>query len=377
MSKKLTTGDFIVKSRKIHGNKYDYSKVNYVDIKTKVIITCLIHGDFQQTPGSHINQKSGCKKCGRKSQTQKRKLGLEKFITESKKVHGDRYDYSKVDYINNRTNITIICKEHGEFYPSPSNHISRKSGCPKCSIIEQHDKQKKTLNEFIKDSIKIHNNKYDYSESKYVSGKVKITVICKEHGKFYPTPNNHLRGTGCPKCSLIEQGERQTKTLDEFIIDSRKVHGDLYDYSQVDYINTETIISIRCKKHDELFYPTPNNHLRGSGCPICNYSKGELEISNHLKKLKIEFIPQYTFDDLVLKGKLRCDFYLNKRNVVIEYNGEQHYKPNNFFGGEVGFKKTQKRDKMKEDYCKENNIGFEVIRFDEDVVERLNEILGL
>ena len=80
MSKKLTTGDFIIKSRKIHGNKYDYSKVNYVDIKTKVIITCLIHGDFQQTPGSHINQKSGCKKCGRQSQTQKRKLGLEKFI---------------------------------------------------------------------------------------------------------------------------------------------------------------------------------------------------------------------------------------------------------------------------------------------------------
>ena len=102
-----------------------------------------------------------------------------------------------------------------------------------------------------------------------------------------------------------------------------------------------------------------------------------MEISNHLKKLKIEFIPQYTFDDLVLKGKLRCDFYLSKRNIVIEYNGEQHYKSNDFFGGEVGFKKTQERDKMKEDYCKENSIGFEVIRFDEDVSERLNEILGL
>ena len=304
MSKKLTTEDFIIKSRKIHGNKYDYSKVNYVDIKTKVIITCLKHGVFQQTPGSHINQKSGCKKCGRQSQTQKRKQGLEKFIIESRKIHGNRYDYSKVDYVNNRTNVIVICKEHGEFYPSPSNHISRKSGCPKCSLIEQHEKQKKTLEEFIQESIKGHGKKYDYSKSEYVDSKKPITIICKEHGEFYPTPNNHQKGTGCPKCSLIEQYEKQKKTLEEFIIDSKRVHGDLYDYSKVDYINSETNVSIRCKKHNELFYPKPNNHIRGSGCPICNYSKGELIILNHLKEQKIEFIPQYSFDDLILISSL-------------------------------------------------------------------------
>ena len=441
MNKKLTTGDFIIKSKKIHGNKYNYSKSIYTGSENKIIITCLIHGDFQQTPGSHINQKSGCKKCGRQSQTQKRKLGLEKFIIKSKKVHGNRYDYSKVDYVNSRTNVIIKCTEHGEFYPSPGNHINRKSGCPKCSIIEQHNKQKKTLEEFIEDSIKVHGEKYDYSESKYIGGKTKITVICKEHGRFYPTPNNHVRKTGCPKCSLIEQGERQTKTLEEFIIQSKNVHGDLYDYSQVNYINTETIISVKCKKHNELFYPTPNNHLRGSGCPECktekltktldefikdskevhgelynyskvdyekgdkkviiickkhgefkqtprvhlggggcqrcSYSKGELEVSNYLKKHKIEYIPQFIFDDLSFERKLRCDFYLNVRNIVIEFNGEQHYKSNSFFGGEEGLKKVQESDKLKEDYCKKNNIGFEVIRFDEDVTERLNKILGL
>lgn len=370
-----------------------------------------------------------------------KKLTTEEFIIKSRKIHGSRYDYSKVDYINSKTNITVICKEHGEFYPNPSNHISRKSGCPKCSIIEQHDKQKKTLEEFIENSIKKHGNRYDYSESNYVDGKTKITVICKEHGRFYPTPNNHIRKTGCPKCSLIEQGQRQRKTLEEFIIDSKNIHGNLYDYSQVNYINTETIISIRCKKHDELFYPTPNNHLSGSGCPECkkekltktldkfikdskgihgelydyskvdykkvdkkviiickkhgefkqtpkvhlggggcqkcSYSKGELEISNYLKKHKIEFIPQFIFDNLSLERKLRCDFYLNVRNIVVEFNGEQHYKSNSFFGGEEGLKKVQESDKLKEDYCNKNNIGFEVIRFDEDVTERLNKILGL
>ena len=120
----------------------------------KVIIICKTHGPFEQTPGSHITNKSGCPKCGYVSQGEKRKTGLKKFIKQSKKIHGDKFDYSKVEYINSRTNVTIICKIHGEFYPSPGNHINRKSGCPKCSIIEQHEKQKKTLNEFITESKK-------------------------------------------------------------------------------------------------------------------------------------------------------------------------------------------------------------------------------
>ena len=210
----------------------------------------------------------------------------------------------------------------------------------------------------------------------YIDNKTKIIVICREHGEFYPNPNGHMRGTGCPKCSLIEQSDRQRKSLEEFIEESRKIHGDLYDYSLVEYINTETNVSIRCKKHDELFYPTPNNHLsKESGCPICDYSKGELEISNYLKKQKIEFIPQHTFEDLIYIGKLKCDFYLTELNMVIEFNGEQHYKSNEFFGGDEGFKKTKERDKLKENYCRENGIGFEVIKFDENVNERLTEII--
>ena len=436
---RLSQKDIIIKFKKIHGNKYDYSKSVYQVTDKKIIIFCKKHGDFKQTPGSHLSG-SGCPKCGIKSQMDKRKFNLEEFINKSKEVHGNKYDYSKVNYINSRTNIIIICPEHGEFFPSPGNHINSKSGCPKCSIIEQHEDQKKTLEEFIKDSRKVHGNKYDYSKVNYVNSKTKVTVICQEHGEFYPNPNGHQRGTGCPQCSLLEQSERLRKTLEEFIEDSREVHGDLYDYSFVDYVNTETNVTIRCIKHDELFYPTPNNHIRGSGCPECkidtltkstedfvkdsiriheglydyskvdyqknykkviiickkhgdffqtpkvhlggggcqkcSYSKGELIISNFLNQNNIEFISQHRFKDLKSKRKLRCDFFLPKDRIVIEYNGQQHYVSNDFFGGEKGLQRVQLSDKLKEEYCVENDIRFEIIKFDEDVIFRLKQILN-
>lgn len=441
LTKKLTQQEFLNRCNEVHRNKYNYSKSVYKGMSHKVTIICKSHGEFEQTPGSHITNKSGCPKCGFISQKEKRKKGLERFIKQSKKVHGDKYDYSEVEYINSKTNVTIICETHGKFYPRPGNHINRKSGCPKCSIIEVHEKQKNTLEKFINDSIKTHGNRYDYSKSKYIGGKEKITVICREHGSFYPTPNNHIRGTGCPKCSLIEQSERQKKTLEEFVVESKNTHGDLYEYSEVNYIDSKTTVSIRCKKHGELFFSTPNNHLRGSGCPKCkiekqtkslkefikecnkvhgelydyskveykkgdesviiickkhgeflqkpkvhlggggcqkcSYSKGELEISKYLKENKIKFIPQHVFEDLSLERKLRCDFYLNVRNIVIEYNGEQHYKSNSFFGGEEGLKRIRESDKLKKNYCINRGITFEVIRFDEDIKIRLHEILNI
>jgi len=336
----------------------------------KVIIICKTHGPFEQTPGSHITNKSGCPKCGFVSQLEKRKTGLKKFIKQSKKIHGDKFDYSKVEYINSRTNVTIICKIHGEFYPRPGNHINSKSGCPKCSIIKQHEKQKKTLNEFITQSKEVHGDTYDYSNVEYVDNKTNVKIICKLHGEFYPTPNGHLRGTGCPKCSIIKQHEKQKKTLNEFITQSKEVHGDTYDYSNVEYVDTKTNVKIICKLHGE-FYPTPNNHLRGSGCPVCKSSKGEKEIIKLLKKYKINYLTQYSFDDLKLKGKLRCDFYLPEKNVVIEYNGEQHYKPNEFYGGKKGFELTQKRDKLKKEYCLNNGIDFLEIKFSDDIETKL------
>ena len=114
MIKSLTTQEFIERARKVHGDKYDYSKVEYVNNRVKLCIICPIHGEFWQTPNAHLNGQ-GCSMCGRISQTKKRALSKETFITKARKVHGDKYDYSKVEYVNNRTKVCIICKKHGEF----------------------------------------------------------------------------------------------------------------------------------------------------------------------------------------------------------------------------------------------------------------------
>lgn len=128
--KKLTKKEFIERAKKVHGSKYKYSKVKYVDYETPVTIICPIHGEFQQTPNSHLHS-YGCQKCGFEHINDNKKLTTEEFIKRAKEVHGDKYDYSKVEYKNNKTPVTIICPIHGEFQQRPSNHLNG-NGCKKC-----------------------------------------------------------------------------------------------------------------------------------------------------------------------------------------------------------------------------------------------------
>jgi very-short-patch-repair endonuclease len=180
---------FISKANKIHKNRYDYSKVNYINAKTKVTIVCREHGDFQQTPSNHLCNYN-CQKCAKNFQ-----LDTASFIEKAKGIHNDKYDYSKVNYINADTQITIICKEHGEFTQIPDFHINRKCGCPKCSNNVKLD-----LSEFIEKSNKIHCNKYDYSKVEYNNNRNHIIIICKKHGEFSQIPFLHLLKHGCPNC---------------------------------------------------------------------------------------------------------------------------------------------------------------------------------
>ena len=180
---------FISKANKIHKNRYDYSKVNYINAKTKITIICEHHGEFHQTPSNHLCNYN-CQKCAKNFQ-----LDTASFIEKAKGIHNDKYDYSKVNYINADTQITIICKEHGEFTQIPDFHINRKCGCPKCSNNVKLD-----LSEFIEKSNKIHCNKYDYSKVEYNNNRNHIIIICKKHGEFSQIPFLHLLKHGCPNC---------------------------------------------------------------------------------------------------------------------------------------------------------------------------------
>jgi very-short-patch-repair endonuclease len=180
---------FISKATQIHGERYNYSKVNYINAKTKVTIICSEHGDFQQTPSNHLSNYN-CQKCAKNFQ-----LNTDSFIEKAKGIHNNKYDYSKVNYINADTQIIIICIEHGEFTQIPDFHINRKCGCPKCSNNVKLD-----ILEFIEKAEKIHFNKYDYSKVEYSNNRNHVIIICKKHGEFTQQPFVHLLKHGCPNC---------------------------------------------------------------------------------------------------------------------------------------------------------------------------------
>ena len=246
---KNTTEGFIGRLRVTHGDKYDYSKIEYVNPKIKIKIICPIHGEFEQKPYNHLRG-DGCGKCnGGVSKTKK------DFIKSSEKKHGNKYDYSKVKYVNNTTPVTIGCPIHGEFKQKPNKHLTY-SGCPKCS------KSFLDRDYFIERSKKIHNNLYDYSKVEYVNNVAKVIIICPIHGEFKQSPSSHLYGRGCTKCS------GHYMDTEFFIERAREVHGDRYDYSKSIYVNQKTNIIIICSIHGE-FGQTSSSHFGGSGCPKC------------------------------------------------------------------------------------------------------------
>lgn len=190
-----TTSDFICDAIAIHGNKYDYLLVDYKTAKESIIIICPIHGEFKQTPNSHLNG-NGCKKCANIIISDKLKSTTSDFINKSNLKHNYKYDYSKVEYKSYDDYVTIICKEHGEFKQKAGNHLTGK-GCYRCGI----NKAKKDNEYFINKSNIIHNYKYDYSKVEYKYTHEKVIIICPIHGEFLQLPLNHLRGHGCSICS--------------------------------------------------------------------------------------------------------------------------------------------------------------------------------
>ena len=189
------------------------------------------------------------------------------FIKKAKATHGDQYDYSNVAYVNSKTKVQIICPKHGAFEQTPDKHVNGKCGCPMCAGNVRLSKQT-----FIEKAIAIHGNKYCYDDVQYVNSKQSVKIGCTTHGIFEQSPNNHLRGKGCPYCS-----GNVTATLNQFIQKAEAVHGKVYNYSQSVYVNNRTPVQIGCTIHG-LFSQKPYVHLSGAGCPICGHLK---QIQDH------------------------------------------------------------------------------------------------
>ena len=282
--------------------------------------------------------------------TMRKKLDLKEVIERGKKIYGNVYDYSKTEYTNIDTKITVICPKHGEFQIRP-DHFFKGHGCPKCGNERGGDKNKLSLEEFVEKSRKVHGDKYDYSKVEYVDAKTKICIICPIHGEFWQTPDSHLRGSGCPKCSPYRSYKY---TTEEFIEMARKVHGDKYDYSKVDYKNRLTPVCIICPTHGE-FWQKPREHFKGNGCQICNESRLEKEIKMLLGENGIDYEAQKRFSWLRYKWPMSLDFYIPKYNIAIECQGEQHFKNREFFCQD--FEERVKMDLLKKELCNKNGVN--------------------
>lgn len=367
-NKKMTKEMFLKRAKEIHGDKYDYSKVVWVDKFTEVVIGCPFHGDFKQIPKYHFYQQ-GCKECSKLTMGSER-LSVERFLEKSRIVHGERYDYTLITKIkNNRERLPIICREHGVFMQSAHGHTDNKQGCPDCGVLIASESHRLTNEEFIDKARKVHGKKYDYSLVDYKDTKTPVVIICKKHGPFKQIANYHLCGNGCQECYEEKRGQFSLITFEEFVRRATLVHGDAYIYSSVDYKKTKEKTKIYCKKCGQYFQQTPHNHVMGQGCPHCNFSNGERAVELSLKQLGIEFEAQYRIDYkdgvVVKRGGIYVDFYIPSKKTFIEFNGVQHYKPCKRFGGNKSFERQVKRDKILRDYCKEKGYTLIEIPFSE------------
>lgn len=332
--RKLTTKEFIERAKAVHGDKYDYSNVKYVDSSTKVHITCLVHGDFWQAPYNHL-EGGGCPECGKLSRAKSRMNGSDSVLRRFREVHGYKYDYSKMMYKGGHTKVEIICPTHGSFWQTPNSH-SRGRGCPRCGY-ENRLSTRKDQDTVVENFRSVHGDKYDYSRVRYKDVKTPVEIICPLHGAWEVTPNNHLRGRGCPLCANIESGKRKLMSKEAFVEKSVSIHGDKYDYSKTDLsegVSAKSLIT--CPIHGD-FEQNLQGHLQGYGCPRCTHNgkskaEGVLEelIKSWLPDLKVErnvrgIIPEFTTKKrgegrkTIKNGEL--DLYVPEKKLAIEYNG--------------------------------------------------------
>ena len=243
-----------------------------------------------------------------------RKSTKEEWLAKAIKTHGYKYDYSKVEYNGNKEKVCIICPEHGEFWQRAANHItSHGHGCPKCGknvLLTQE--------EFVERSSKVHNNKYDYSKTIYTKVNKKVDIICPKHGLFSQIANGHLRGEGCPKCANEKRGDSQRLTNQIFIERAKKIHGDKYDYSKVEYKNNRTKVTIICLKHNIEFQQLPLKHLSGQGCPKCS-TRQKLTQEEFIKEATKVHKGIYTYDKFVyVDKKTKGIIYCPKHNIEFQ-----------------------------------------------------------
>lgn len=313
---KLTTGEFIEKARAVHGDRYDYSKVDYQGNSKKVEIICPEHGSFFPKPLNHIANQSGCPACAGCQRTTR-----DDFIARARLAHGDKYDYSQADYQGVDTPVTIICPTHGAFLQSPYDH-TRGHGCRECGIEKSATANRRTLQDFIQKARQFHGDKYDYSRVQYKNSTTPVEINCQLHGPFWQVPQDHITRYGCAACSGL-----LPITKEQFIERSTAAHGSRYDYSETVFEAFSKPASIRCEFHG-VFWQVAKAHADGHGCPACareaTTSTGENELAAWVQAQGFAI----TRNDRTELDGFEIDIFIPEKRIGIEFHGAYWHSDN-------------------------------------------------
>lgn len=368
--------------RDLHNNYYTYNEAEFSNELrgySSISVTCPVHGAYTSLVHNHLQGK-GCKKCGDvKRGLKKRATARASFVAKSQAVHGEKYDYSGIDYVDSRTKVLIRCPRHGEFLQVPTSHFGG-CGCPACAIEHVAQARKRTHEDFVREATEVHGGRYEYPET-FDGVEVHIAIICPEHGLFRQRAASHLKGSGCPQCAAIRISEARKKsfaefvedarkkygdmflyeevpenhkmvrvyhpdvgwetqekashlhrrvfghsklkshqikyTTDEFVSKAREVHGAAYGYEKTVYTGIKDLVTITCPKHGD-FSQMAENHIRlACGCPSCRSPVSKI----HQEILDMLAGEEVVVNDRKILAPYEIDIYLPKRNIAFEING--------------------------------------------------------
>lgn len=372
--------EFVAKAKIVHvGKQYDYSRFVFKTVDDKGTIICPDHGPFEKTPYHHINRRQGCKKCMAKQMSVDQSLGIDQFIRRSKEIHGDTtYGYDRAVYVNNETKVDIYCFKHKQYFPqTPAKHLCDKQGCPDCGTEKGANNRRLTQDEFLEKAVAMHGDKYSYETTVYIDIRESVEIYCKEcNYHFWQMANDHINGgKGCQECGKKRMGDANRLTNEEFIQRAQLLHGDSYGYDRVVYEGIFEDVEIFCSKCRRYFWQEAHVHMMGSGCSFCKQSKGELAVCRYLDDMGFNYIRQQRFPDCRHKRTLPFDFYIPDYNLLIEFDGIQHDKPVEIFGGEEALAHQQMMDAIKNEYAKDTNRRLLRLKTDSDFITILDRYL--
>jgi len=315
---KITLKDSISRGIKVHGDRYDYSLVEYIDSTTKVDIICRIHGVFSQIPSNHWRG-AGCPKCKGDKIRKIRKKTTKSFIRDAVAKHGTRYDYSDTVYHGVSQKVDIICRIHGVFSQGAGNHIQG-SGCPECGRVQVHEILRSDTETFVHKAKSVHGDRYDYDKTSYTLSSGKVLITCRTHGDFNQVANAHINGAGCPECGTITTASKLALTHDQFIHRAKSKHTDKYDYTDTVFTTLNSGVSIRCNIHG-MFHQNASRHLMGSGCPACAVDSARLGLRIGVDEIKRRLIDvhgdKYDYSNFTSYASIK-----DKMHVVCNKHGD-------------------------------------------------------